>query len=139
MPYIVICDVKEAILVPTVMSEIRNPETGALIGHEVTSEVYYQGDEVPDEGLAPWLVAKYDAGDPHTLSILQRVEGEEKPKPKARTKAAPAKATPVEENPFLDTAPGPAGNPSAGPKRIATDEAPIGQSGGLPGRKVVDR
>lgn len=137
MPYLVNCPPEESILVPTVQSEVRDPRTKELIGLEIESVTYYAGDTVPDERLSPTLVEAYNAGDPHVTNILSRIGDAPKPAKPARQKPA-AKAKPDEENPFLDTAAAPAGNPSAGPRRVEIDEAPIGQSGGLPGRKVVE-
>jgi hypothetical protein len=52
------------------------------------------GTLIPDEKIAPFIIEKYDAGDPHLRSLIERVDEEtEKPKKVAKkaTKTQPAK------------------------------------------------
>ncbi len=72
MPYKIL---KDGATIPYEVRKEKNPETKKLVSVQ-EAQVYFAGDIVEDEKIAPDLIARYEKGDEHLCSLIEEVTTE---------------------------------------------------------------
>lgn len=106
MPYEVICEPGTTVSVLDNVGDVKDGDQ-KVIGYWHEGRLYENGEIVPDEHISPVVVKLYDEGDPHTTSVLRRIDS----KPAAVSEAAKSrskakvKEADEDDNPFKDPKP----------------------------------